>query len=115
MFIASKYEEIYPIKLSVVYEKIGHRKLSKDEIKAKEADIVYNNDSIFFRTSINFNFAKVTLYEIMTHLLTKISMLFKLPVKCVEYIMKTSIYLSKMVYYLIIILLKCVYDYELIS
>ena len=51
----------------------------------------------------------------MTHLLTKISMLFKLPVKCVEYIMKTSIYLSKMVYYLIIILLKCVYDYELIS
>lgn len=48
MFIASKYEEIYPIKLSVVYEKIGHRKLSKDEIKAKEADIVYNNDSIFF-------------------------------------------------------------------
>ena len=48
MFIASKYEEIYPIKLSVVYEKIGHRKLSKDEIKAKEADIVYNNNSIIF-------------------------------------------------------------------
>lgn len=40
MFMASKYEEIYPIKLQVVYEKIAHKKLTKDEIKAKEAEIM---------------------------------------------------------------------------
>ena len=28
MFIASKYNEIYPIKLNTVYEKIGHCKIS---------------------------------------------------------------------------------------
>jgi len=33
MFMASKYEEIYPVKLSVVYEKIAHKKLTKDDIK----------------------------------------------------------------------------------
>lgn len=30
MFIAAKYEEIHPMKLSVVHEKIAHRKLSTE-------------------------------------------------------------------------------------
>ena len=30
MFIATKYEEIYPIKLSVLSEKIAHNKLSME-------------------------------------------------------------------------------------
>ena len=34
MFLAAKYEEIYPFKMRHVYEKIGHRKLSKSSIKA---------------------------------------------------------------------------------
>jgi hypothetical protein len=33
MFLAAKYEEIYPFKMRHVYEKIGHRKLSKKEVK----------------------------------------------------------------------------------
>ena len=33
MFLAAKYEEIYPFKMRHVYEKIGHRKLSKKRIK----------------------------------------------------------------------------------
>ncbi len=33
MFIASKYEEIHPIKLKVVHDKIAHRKLSVESIK----------------------------------------------------------------------------------
>lgn len=40
MFIAGKYEEIYPFKLSIVYEKIAHRKLSPEIIKKKESDIL---------------------------------------------------------------------------
>jgi len=39
MFIACKYEEIYPVKLQIVHEKIAHKKLSKEEIRAKEAEI----------------------------------------------------------------------------
>lgn len=39
MFIACKYEEIYPMKLQVVQDKIAHRKLTKDQIKDKEAHI----------------------------------------------------------------------------
>lgn len=40
MFIACKYEEIYPMKLQVVHEKIAHRKLTADQIKRKESDIL---------------------------------------------------------------------------
>ena len=36
MFIACKYEEIYPVKLQVVHEKIAHKKLAKEDIKIKE-------------------------------------------------------------------------------
>lgn len=36
IFIACKYEEIYPLKLRVIHEKIAHRKLSKEEIIKKE-------------------------------------------------------------------------------
>jgi hypothetical protein len=37
MFIASKFEEIYPVKLQIVHEKIAHKKLSKEEIREKES------------------------------------------------------------------------------
>jgi hypothetical protein len=40
MFIASKYEDIYPLKMSMVYEKIGHKKITVGEIKKKERDII---------------------------------------------------------------------------
>lgn len=33
MFIASKYEDIYPLKLSIIHEKIAHKKLAISEIK----------------------------------------------------------------------------------
>jgi hypothetical protein len=33
MFLAAKYEEIYPFKMRHVYQKIGHKKLSKKNIK----------------------------------------------------------------------------------
>jgi hypothetical protein len=39
MFMASKYQDIYPLRLKVVHEKIAHKKLSVEEIKSKEEDI----------------------------------------------------------------------------
>ena len=37
MFIASKYEEIYPIRIKTVYNKIAHTKISIASIKEKES------------------------------------------------------------------------------
>lgn len=39
MFIASKYQDIYPLRLKTVHEKIAHRKLSTHDIKSKEEEI----------------------------------------------------------------------------
>lgn len=33
MFIASKYEDYYPIKMKIVFEKIAHQKLKVEDIK----------------------------------------------------------------------------------
>jgi cyclin B len=40
MFIASKFEDIYPLKMKMVYEKIAHKKLPIERIKALELDIL---------------------------------------------------------------------------
>lgn len=40
MFIASKYEDIYPLKMKMVHEKIAHQKLAIEDIKALELDIL---------------------------------------------------------------------------
>ena len=39
MFIASKYQDIYPLRLRIIHEKIAHRKLSCEEIRNKEEEI----------------------------------------------------------------------------
>lgn len=40
MFIASKYEDIQPLKMKMVYEKIAHKKLAVERIKQMELDIL---------------------------------------------------------------------------
>ena len=40
MFIASKYEDIYPLKMKMVFEKIAHKKLPIERIKALELDML---------------------------------------------------------------------------
>ena len=40
MFIATKYEDNYPLKMKMVYEKIAHKKLKIEEIKTLELDIL---------------------------------------------------------------------------
>ena len=44
MLIASKYEDIYPLKLSVVYEKIAHRKIPTEDIKEYERKVLSELD-----------------------------------------------------------------------
>lgn len=40
MFIASKYEDIYPLKMKMVFEKIAHKKLPVEKIKVQEMEIL---------------------------------------------------------------------------
>jgi cyclin B/cyclin A len=40
MFIASKYEDIQPLKMKMVFEKIAHKKLPIERIKAMELEIL---------------------------------------------------------------------------
>lgn len=40
MFVASKFEDIYPLKMKTVYEKIAHQKIEIKTIKALELDMM---------------------------------------------------------------------------
>lgn len=40
MFLGSKFEESYPIKLDFLYEKIGHKLFTKDELVLKEREVL---------------------------------------------------------------------------
>lgn len=84
MFISSKFEEIYPVKLSIVHEKIAHKKLSRDEIKDKETEITLVTD---------FKLVGVTIQEIIA---VTLAILCKY-----NQIYSTSVYLAKMVLYVI--------------
>ncbi|CAD8141600.1 unnamed protein product [Paramecium pentaurelia] len=94
MFIAAKYEEIHPMKLSVVYEKIAHKKLSTDQIKKKESDILQ---------TIGFDLVGGTLYDMYNLILTNCFIEQRLQDKNYKYLKKLCLYLSKMV----------LYDYEI--
>ena len=55
MFIASKYEDIYPLKMKMVYEKIAHKKLPIEKIKQLEMDVLKTiNYRIPAPTSLDF-------------------------------------------------------------
>ncbi len=64
MFVASKYEDIYPLKMKMVYEKIAHKKLPMERIKALEMDILkVINYRIAAPTSLEF--LKVYLKQVL--------------------------------------------------
>jgi len=55
MFIASKYQDIYPLRLKIVKDKIAHNKLTCQEIKDKEDEITrYLNYNIGLPTMWDF-------------------------------------------------------------
>lgn len=65
MFIASKYEDIYPLKMKMVHEKIAHKKLSIEKIKSLEMDVL---KSINYRipAPTSYEFLKVYLKEVLS-------------------------------------------------
>lgn len=98
MFVACKIEEIYPLKITVVHEKIAHKKLSPEAIRKKEREIL---------SALNYDVTGVTLFEFVENLLNMADIKkLKLPdAKFSSYLDRVVIYLAKMV----------MFDYELIS
>ena len=62
MFSAAKYEEIHPLKLSVIYEKIARKKFKKTEILDKESEIV---------NVLDFKLETPSIYDISRHIVGK--------------------------------------------
>jgi len=96
MFTACKYEEIYPFKLKVVYEKIGHKKISKEKIREQEREIM---------KALNHDLSTSTSYEIMMTSLYLLKLNEMLDEKYFKYLVKVCIYLAKM----------NMYDYKLLQ
>jgi len=93
MFIASKYEEIHPIKLVTFYEKISHKRLSILQIKEKEMEIL---------ETLEYKLTNPTIYEMITTILFQLDLKNRLPEKEQQYLEKVCTYLAKSV----------IYDYE---
>jgi len=96
MFMASKYEEIYPLRLKVVYDKIAHKKLHPEQIKQKEMEIF---------STLNYKMTNVTPYEFIMNALFQLKLKETMTPKLYEYLQKVCIYLVK----------ASLHDYELIS
>ena len=56
MFVAAKNEEIYPLKLSALYDKICRKKFAKDQILQMEEEILQ---------TLEFNLQQTTLYDLV--------------------------------------------------
>lgn len=88
IFIACKYEEIYPLKVKLIHEKIAHRKLSREEIIRKESEIM---------AVLEFDLVGVNNFELLQHTLYTHEIREKLEPRHFAYLEKITLYLSKMV------------------
>ncbi|CAK89343.1 unnamed protein product (macronuclear) [Paramecium tetraurelia] len=88
MFMACKFEEIYPVKLQIVHEKIAHKKLTKDEIKDKETNIL---------STLDFNLVGITVLDVITIVLSILNMN--------QQLYQITLYLAKL----------ALYDYEFVN
>lgn len=87
MFIACKYEEIYPLHLQTFYEKIGHKKLQKEDIKRREQDILH---------AINFDLSAPTIHDFIVVTVKKLNLEKILEPMALTFFTKMCSYLSKL-------------------
>lgn len=65
MFIASKFEDIYPLKMKTVFEKIAHKKLDIGRIKDLELDMLASIEYKIHAPTV-LDFLKVYLAEVLS-------------------------------------------------
>jgi cyclin B/cyclin A len=64
MFIASKFEDIYPLKMKTIHEKIAHKKLEISAIKKLELEILKTIDYKIHAPTV-LDFLKVYLKDVL--------------------------------------------------
>lgn len=62
MFVASKFEDLYPLKLQTVYEKIAHQKISTEKIKEIELEMMLSVEYIIHTPTV-LDFLKIYLVD----------------------------------------------------
>lgn len=87
MFIASKFEEIYPFKLKLVHEKIAHRKISVSALKLKEHEILQ---------TLDFSLLSPTCHEFVGLSVEFLDDRAQIKQKTKKYLKKVCVYLLKM-------------------
>jgi cyclin A len=88
MYVATKYEEICPLRISVMQSKISHGKFSKEEIKAKETDILQ---------ALNFECSPVTILNFLEIGIESLKLKETLSDSLYTHLVKLSVYIAKMV------------------
>ncbi len=84
------------MRLSILYEKVGHKKLTIEEILQKEGEIL---------SVLGFNLVNVTAYEFVTNVLFQLGLKETMNKDLYDYLQRVCVYLSK----------ANMYDYELTS
>lgn len=88
MFVAAKYEEVSTLSLQTVFEKIGHQKLPKSDIKKREADILY---------AIEFDLTSPTIFDLVLSTLNLLQLDAIIEPQHIAFFQKLYTYLSKLV------------------
>jgi hypothetical protein len=71
MFLASKFEDIIPLKMKTIFEKIGHQKLEPAKIRSLEL-VIMKAITYNIHTPTVLDFLKTYLVEVLDiHLITK--------------------------------------------
>lgn len=96
MYVATKYEEICPLRISVMQSKISHGKFTKEEIKCKETDLLQ---------VLSFHCSPVTILNFLEIGIESLKLKDILSEALYNHLNKLSVYIGKMI----------MHEYELLS
>ena len=96
MYLATKYEEICPLRIHIMEHKISHGKFSKEEIRGKETELIQ---------SMDFFCSPVTTLHFVDFGIQSLDLRDELSEKLYNHLQKLSVYIAKM---------SC-HDYELLN
>lgn len=88
MYVATKFEEITPLRISVMHAKISHGKFSKEEIKNKETDIIQ---------ALNFECSPITILNFLELAIETLKLRDALTEALYNHLVKLSVYIAKMI------------------
>lgn len=87
MYLATKYEEICPLRISIMENKISHGKFSKEQIRKKETELI---------AAMDFFCSPVTTLHFVEYGIQSLNLREELSEKLYNHLQKLSVYIAKM-------------------